>query len=123
MTSNLPPNDGPYWHASLNGYACEAFAWVQSTCLNILDGQGGVQTVAGVRRWRGRALIDREALKGAVSCDAPVRYTGKIRDGDDERDVNADVYLYFTRCQAADPDVHQQTYVEFIGAENPFKAI
>ena len=121
MLDTVSP-DGPYWQASLNGQACEAFAWVQTTAINVLDGKGRSCKVEGVRSWRGRALVDRSAFPSGIPCDSAVQYTGKVKNGDEELDVSADVFLYFTRCYATDPaDAHGQTYVEFVGAGNPFR--
>ncbi len=127
MQGNKSTPDELFWTASLNGQTCKAFAWVQATSLDVLDGQGHVRTVAGVRRWRGKALIDRDALPADLHGTATVRYAGKVKDGDHEREIDADVFLYFRQAfseedyAGGDGAVSRQTYVEFIGAERPFK--
>jgi len=113
------------WSASLNGHQCQAFAWVQATSIDVLDGRGGVRRVPGVRRWRGKALIDRDALPSDVSSNRAVHYSGKVLDGDRERTISADVFLLFTQAGLngnGASNGHSKMYVEFIGAETPFKA-
>jgi hypothetical protein len=113
------------WHALLDGHTCKAVAWVQATSLDVLDGKGQVRRVPGVRRWRGRALIDRDAFPSDFPASRAVRYAGKVLDGDQEREINADVFLLFTHREPAvngNGVCDGQTYVEFIGAETPFKS-
>jgi hypothetical protein len=114
------PEGPPYRHASLNGKACEAIAWVQTTAINALDGKGHSCRVEGIRSWRGRALIDRDVFP-SLPCDSTMRYTGKLKNGDEELDISAEVFLHSARCYVTDPEEHRQTYVEFVGAGNPFR--
>lgn len=111
------------WQASLGGHTCKAFAWIQSTSIDILDGKGKLCRVPGVRRWRGRALIDRSALPQDLTTPQALRYSGKVIDGDQERVINADVYLHFSSDEVRDVMENGcERYVEFVGAETPFKA-
>ncbi len=112
--------------ASLNGFACQAIAWIHATSIDVLDGEGGTRRVPGVRSWRGRALVDRAALPPEFFSYKAVRYNGKVLDGDQERDILADVFLLITGSsrsgREASPDA-RRIYVDFIGAETPSKSL
>jgi hypothetical protein len=111
------------WQASLGGHTCKAFAWIQSTSIDILDGKGKLCRVPGVRRWRGRALIDRSALPQDLTTPKALRYSGKVIDGNEERVISADVDLHFSSDDVREMRAHgREQYVEFVGAETPFKA-
>ena len=110
------------WKASLGGHTCKAFAWIQSTSVDILDGKGKVCQVPGIRRWRGKALIDRSSLPLDLTSPKALRYSGKVIDGDQERVISADVYLHFSSDEVRELSVQgQEQYIEFVGAETPFK--
>lgn len=124
MIPDRMPPEPTFWQASLNGYACEAYAWLQTTSLDVLDGTGQRKTVEGVRRWRGRAFIDRAAFPGGLPQEARLHYAGKICCGEEERDIDAEVFLCYART--LDPDGPARpddgcAYIEFIGAGTPFR--
>lgn len=116
--------ESQYVQARLNGVPCDAMAWIQTTSLSILDGRGKSQTVEGIRKWRGKAV-----LKQAVDefhFDSSVKYQGKLRHGEEEWDIDAEVFLYYIRrnkiptTQDSRQEESEGTYVEFVGAGNPF---
>ncbi|MDX1546746.1 MAG: hypothetical protein R3247_07155 [Rhodothermales bacterium] len=113
-----PPPETPLWRASLDGHACDAYAWVQSTRLDVLDGEGHAQTVTGVRRWRGRAFIDRDALPPSGPGAARLRYAGRVESEEGDLDVDAEVFLTYARVGGDDVPA-RCAYVEFVGAGGP----
>jgi len=111
--------------ARLGGIPCRAYAYVEVTLVEVpADEQGGTKIVEGIRTWRGKALVEDLTFLKHRRLDRPLRYEGMLHDGDEERLISADVYVYQTRRTKRDvsPDqqdeAHQLIYVAFVGAGN-----
>jgi hypothetical protein len=113
--------------AMLGGIPCRAFAYVEVIRVEVpADERGRTKLVEGVRTWRGTAVVEAPALPQRWHLDRALRYDGVLLDGDQERPISADVFVYQTRrtkpphspdriAEAAEP---QQIYVSFVGAGN-----
>ena len=111
--------------ARLGGTPCRAYAYVEVTMVEVpADEQGHMKIVEGIRTWRGKALVDDLTFLTHRRLDRPLRYEGILHDGEQERPINADVYVYQTRRTKREPvpgrddSDHQWIYVAFIGAGN-----
>lgn len=110
--------------ATLGGTPCRAYAYVEVTHVEVpADEHGHTQVVEGIRTWRGKALIQDPTFLARRRLDRALRYEGVLHDGDAERTISADVYVYQTRRTRLDPpaDAHEATpliYVAFVGAGN-----
>ena len=111
--------------ARLGGTPCRAYAYVEVTLVEVpADENGQTKIVEGIRTWRGKALVDDLGFLTHRRLDRPLRYEGILHDGDQERHITADVYVYQTRRTKLDasPDREgeglQRIYVAFVGAGN-----
>ena len=111
--------------ARLGGTPCRAYAYVEVTLVEVpADEHGHMKIVEGIRTWRGKALVDDLSFLTHRRLDRPLRYEGILHDGEQERRIDADVYVYQTRRTKLDPppeDAHEDhslLYVAFIGAGN-----
>ena len=111
--------------ARLGGTPCRAYAYVEVTLVEVpFDEHGHTKIVEGIRTWRGKALVDDLTFLTHRRLDRPLRYEGILHDGDEERHISADVYVYQTRRTRLDPfpdrkdEAHQRIYVAFVGAGN-----
>ena len=112
--------------AMLGGIPCKAVAYVEVTHVEVPAGERGhTEIVEGIRTWRGTAIVEATALP-AWRLDKTLRYHGRLLDGDAEREISADVYVYRTRRMKASrradhpPEAARSSriYVAFIGAGN-----
>jgi hypothetical protein len=113
--------------ALLGGVPCKAYAYVEVTLVELpADEHGHVQVVEGIRTWRGKAVVEDPAFLARWQRGKVVRYEGKLQDGEQERQISADVYVYFTRHararrfpdRKAGEEGPSLIYVAFIGAGN-----
>ncbi len=111
--------------ARLGGTPCRAYAYVEVTLVEIpANDNGHPRIVEGIRTWRGKALVDDLTFLTHRRLDRALRYQGILHDGEEERHVDADVYVYQTRRtrQAIPPDQPGEArhiiYVAFVGAGN-----
>ena len=113
--------------AFLGGIPCRAYAYVEVTLVEIpADEQGHMKVVEGIRTWRGKAVVEDPVFLTRWQRGKVIRYEGTLQDGDEERQISADVYVYFTRHARArllaDPEAGEDgpalIYVAFIGAGN-----
>ena len=111
--------------ARLGGTSCRAYAYVEVTLVEVpADENGHTKIVEGIRTWRGKAVVDDPTFLTHRRLDRPLRYEGILHDGDEERRISADVYVYQTRRTRIDPspglegDALQRIYVAFVGAGN-----
>ncbi len=113
--------------AFLGGVPCKAYAYVEVRLVEIpVDEQGHVKIVEGIRTWRGEAVVEDPAFLALWQHDKFVRYEGKLQDGEDERQISADVYVHYTRHararrfpdRKAGEEGPSLIYVAFIGAGN-----
>ena len=110
--------------ATLGGIPCKAHAHVEVTLVEVPAAEGQHKIVEGVRTWRGTAVIQDAAFLARRRLDKPLRYEGILQDGDDERQISADVYVYHTRRAKGDDEPEQEApglrpiYVSFVGAGN-----
>lgn len=117
--------DQVFEDATLGGVPCKAIAWVEVTRLKIIDGRQEPRTVDGVRTWHGRAFVDLENVPEQWQYNSAVRYEGKVRDGEDVRNVAADVYIHYRVHRPAWDDINgfdrpplHRLQVRFTGAGN-----
>ena len=101
--------DQVFEDAMLGGVPCKAIAWIEVTRLKVIDGRREFRTVEGVRTWHGRAFVDLERVPEQWQYNSAVQYTGKLRDGDEVRDICADVYIHYR--------VHRPTWDEMNGTD------
>ena len=111
--------------ARLGGTPCRAYAYVEVTLVEVpADENGHMKIVEGIRTWRGKAVVDDQAFLTHRRLDRPLRYEGILHDGEEERRISADVYVYQTRRIRIDPSENaegealQRIYVAFVGAGN-----
>ena len=113
--------------AFLGGIPCRAYAYVEVTLVELpVDEQGHAKIVEGIRTWRGKAVVEDPAFLARWHYDKVVRYEGKLQDGEEERQISADVYVHYTRHARArrapdrkDGEAEPSLiYVAFIGAGN-----
>lgn len=111
--------------ARLGDTPCRAYAYVEVTLVEVpVDEHGHTKIVEGIRTWRGKALVEDLSFLQHRRLDRPLRYEGILHDGDQERLISADVYVYQTRRaqleDASDQEEkpHQRIYVAFVGAGN-----
>ena len=111
--------------ACLGGTPCRAYAYVEVTLVEVpADEHGHLKIVEGIRTWRGQALVDDLTFLRHRRLDRAIRYEGILHDGDEERRISADVYVYQTRRTKREPDsdqngeARQHIYVAFVGAGN-----
>ena len=113
--------------AFLGSVPCRAYAYVEVTLVEIpADEQGHVKVVEGIRTWRGKAIVEDPAFLTRWQRGKVLRYEGILRDGDEARQISADVYVYYTRHAKARPfpdrtageEESPLIYVAFIGAGN-----
>ena len=110
--------------ARLGDTPCRAYAYVEVTLVEVpFDEHGHTKIVEGIRTWRGKALVDDLSFLKHRRLDRPIRYEGILHDGDEERRISADVYVYQTRRTKLDDapnqeESHQRIYVAFVGAGN-----
>lgn len=112
--------------AVLGGIPCKAVAYVEVTHVEVPAGERGrTKIVEGIRTWRGTAIVEAAALP-AWRLDKTLRYHGRLLDGEDEREISAEVYVYRTRRlkpvrspdQPPEASRSNRIYVAFIGAGN-----
>lgn len=112
--------------AVLGGLRCRALAYVEVTRVDVPGGERGrTHTIDGVRTWRGSAIVDVTALPARWHLDKALRYDGPLVDGEQERWISDEVYIYQTRCTrpARSPDRDAEAgsdriHISFIGASN-----
>ena len=110
--------------ARLGNTLCRAYAYVEVTLVEVpVDEHGQTKIVEGIRTWRGKALVEDLTFLKQRRLDRPLRYEGILHDGDEERLINADVYVYQTRRTKLDAasdqeESAQRIYVAFVGAGN-----
>ena len=110
--------------ARLGNTPCRAYAYVEVTLVEVpVDEHGQTRIVEGIRTWRGKALVEDLAFLKQRRLDRPLRYEGILHDGDEERHISADVYVYQTRRTKLDAasdqeETAQRIYVAFVGAGN-----
>ncbi len=110
--------------ARLGNTPCRAYAYVEVTLVEVpVDEHGQTRIVEGIRTWRGKALVEDLTFLKQRRLDRPLRYEGILHDGDEERPISADVYVYQTRRTKLDAasdqeEPAQRIYVAFVGAGN-----
>ena len=85
--------------AYLGGIPCKAIAWVEVTRLRVVDGRSGQRLVDGIRTWHGQAVVQCDVVPTQWEYNSAVRYVGKVKDGDDEREIDAEVYIHHRLCR------------------------
>ena len=111
--------------ARLGGTPCRAYAYVEATFVEIpANDDEPKKIVEGIRTWRGKAVVDDLTFLTHRRLDRPLCYEGILHDGEEERPIKADVYVYQTRRVKRDPapgresEAPQRIYVAFVGAGN-----
>lgn len=111
--------------AMLGGVPCKAVAWVDVKRLRVVDEQRGQKMVEGVRTWHGHAIVECEVVPAQWEYNSAVRFVGKVVDGEQEFEVNADVYIHHRLHRPAtasitsdDRAARHRLQVRFTGAGN-----
>ena len=116
--------------AQLDGIACKATAWVEVTQVESLIGHHSARFIPGVRTWRGRAIVYDAHFLDRWPLNVAIEFKGKLRDGEEGRDICADVFIYRTsrrkHLASSQGNGHageEPIFIDFIGAGNPYTAI
>jgi hypothetical protein len=110
--------------ARLEGMPCRAAAWMDVTRIEVVR-KGEARPVTGMRTWRGVAVVDAGAKIISNWVNRPVSYSGRVRVGEDEREVSANVFITGYRRSKpqrtsvpTDSENGSTYYIEFTGAGN-----
>lgn len=114
--------------AYLGGIPCKAMAWVEVTRLRVVDGRSGQRLVDGIRTWHGQAIVQCDVVPTQWEYNSAVRYVGKVKDGEDVREIDAEVYIHHrlyrpprlasNSTQPHGEGAQHQLQVRFTGAGN-----
>ncbi len=111
--------------AMLGGVPCKAIAWVDVKRIRVIDQQRGQRVVEGVRTWHGQAVVECDTVPAQWEYNSAVRFVGKVVDGEQEMEVNADVYIHHrlhrpmtANLTTMDRAARHRLQVRFTGAGN-----